>query len=504
MIIYLLKVNLALVLFYTGYHFILQRYTFHTINRFYLVIGLVYSALYPLIDLSKILNSSGQLNEKLGILDWQEPVTYALSQTKNSAGIYWQIALLIFWTGVIFMSIRLLVQLSSLLILHVHSRAYISGDIKFRKITKAVNPFSFWRTIYLNPECHDADELRAILEHEQVHVKQLHTLDVMLAELSTIFYWFNPGVWLIKKAVKANLEFITDQEVIRSGIDSKEYQYILLKTQVLTQNQLPVNNFHFLTLKKRIAMINKKPSSLINLTNYLLLLPAIMLLVLIAGISRAEFTGKGVVEAMIDLPLSPLPHIFNKEAEEDKKTADNAQTDLSTPSGSKSTLHNSVLDTNKNLIGVVTSVRKSPDDIVGKVIIKLDTANRSQPLYVVDGKRMTSSKFNLKPEDIATVNVYKGESAMSQYGATDKNGVIEIRTKSNIAVAHGSTQNQTVSMADIDNKLIILDGKEITKSDLDQLKVSSISTINILNGNAAISLYGEKGINGVIIITTKQ
>ena len=262
-------------------------------------------------------------------------------------------------------------------------------------------------------------------------------------------------------------------------------------------------------------MINKKPSKKINLANYLLLMPAIMSLVLIAGISRAEFTGKGVIKAISDLPLSQLPDIFNKQPEADKKLANNARIELSAPSGLQNTVHNSVLDTIKNMNGVVTDARKNQDDIVVKGYLNSDTTDKAQPLYVVDGKRMTTAKLDLKPEDIATVNVYKGESATTQYGAAGKNGVIEIRTKSasagqstdnsksNVSVAYGPNQNQNVSLADIDNILIILDGKEISQAVLDQVKVSSIGSIDILKGSAAVNKYGEKGKKGVIVITSK-
>lgn len=145
MILYLLKVNLALLLFYAGYRFLLQRYTFHTLNRFYLLTGLIYSAFYPLIDLSKILNQNQQLTQQISSLtpDWQSPVTYAIGQAEDSTGNYWQILLLIFWVGVAFMSLRLLIQLISLLILHFQSCAFTLDNFRFRKVSKAVNPFSF-------------------------------------------------------------------------------------------------------------------------------------------------------------------------------------------------------------------------------------------------------------------------------------------------------------------------------------------------------------------------
>lgn len=498
-ILYLLKVNLALMLFYAGYHFILQRHTFHTINRFYLLISIVYSALYPLINLSDILNRNEDLKETIVMIapDWQGTVI-----AEDNAAYYWHIALIIFWTGVAIMTIRLLIQFASLLILHVQSSAITNGDIKYRKISKAVNPFSFWRTIYLNPDCHEAGELQSILEHEQVHVKQLHTFDVMLAEFSTIFYWFNPGVWLMKKAIKANLEFITDQEVIRSGIDSKEYQYTLLKTHALPQNQMPVNNFHFLTIKKRIAMINKKPSNRIKLSNYFFLLPAIMLLVLIAGISKADFTRKGVVEAITHMPVLPLDRVFteNTEAKQVKVKKESATTDQPDPiEEKKPTLQTLAQDTIKN----------------GKVKIS-GISEQAQPLYIVDGKEMPARWKDMEPSTIATVDVYKGEAAIARYGEKGKNGVIEIRTKlagsgqntesskPTAATGNSSNQNQNVSLKNIDKQLIILDGKEISKSELEQMKVSSIVTINILKGNSAVSQYGVKGENGVIVITTKE
>lgn len=195
---------------------------------FYLLIGLVYSALYPLIDLSAILNSNEKLRDQIILLDWQGPITFALKKAENGAGNYWQIALIIFWSGVIFMSLRLLIQLSSLVILHVQSSVFTIANIKFRKISKAVNPFSFWRTIYLNPECHEASELRSILEHEQVHVKQLHTIDVMLAEFSTIFYWFNPST--LNSPLKKNLFYKQPLQrlprfLTKSGMDLRSLNY---------------------------------------------------------------------------------------------------------------------------------------------------------------------------------------------------------------------------------------------------------------------------------------
>lgn len=532
MILYLLKVNIALVLFYVGYHFILQRYTFHTLNRFYLITGLIYSALYPLIDLSGVLNTNDQLKQKILILtpDWKSSVTGVMNYAEDQAGRYWQIVLMIFWTGVIFMSLRLIIQLISLLRLHLQSSSFRSGEIRFRKISKPVNPFSFWRTIYVNPDCHEAAELRSILEHEQVHVKQLHTFDVLLAELSTIFYWFNPGVWLMKKAIKANLEFITDQEVIRSGMDSKEYQYALLKINVLPQNFLPVNNFHFLTIKRRIAMINKKPTGRINIGGYLLLLPAIMLSVLVVSASK----GVQVVGDAIHI-LPEMTQLKSASGMNDAAAINERQLSaISAITGDSKTLNtpaveslNSVkqisADTNK-----VVVVKSKPKDALSLLVVRKDSIyfGGRKPIYIINGVRSAKGVSHIKPDSIMSVTVVKGSGATTIYGAEGKNGVIEVLTKSSsfsttipktraitaagtvnesTSVGYGNVnQTQKISLSNIDKELIILDGKEASRSEINLLTVSSVESIAIIKGTQAVIKYGEKAREGVVVITTKK
>jgi TonB-dependent SusC/RagA subfamily outer membrane receptor len=328
----------------------------------------------------------------------------------------------------------------------------------------------------------------------------------------------------MKKAIKANLEFITDEEVIKSGIDSKEYQYALLKSQVLPQNQMPVNNYHFLTIKKRIAMINKKPSNRINLSNYLLLLPAIMLLVLLTGISKADLSGKGVVEAFTNLPATPLLQIFTDETATGQSVVNTGATrsDAMTVNDKEqitlvmaAAMDTIIKDSVKTISGFRIRVNEA-DNPLNSVIKNMGKSNLSpELLYVIDGERMPKGISLLNPEDIETINVYKGEGANLRYGEDGKNGVIDIRTKKagsgkpsdsskpRTVVGYAYNQNQNISLSDIENQVIILDGKEISKSDLDQIKVSNIGTINILKGAAAVSKYGEKGEKGVIVITTK-
>ena len=109
-----------------------------------------------------------------------------------------------------------------------------------------------------------------------------------------------------------------------------------------------------------------------------------------------------------------------------------------------------------------------------------------------------------------------GESATTLYGTTAKNSVVEITTKlasaaqslnsaKTIAIARNvRNQNQNISLGDIDKQLIILDGREISKAELEEMKVGNIAIINIHKDSSTENKYGEKGKNGVVIINTKK
>ncbi|MDO8994909.1 MAG: TonB-dependent receptor plug domain-containing protein [Daejeonella sp.] len=506
LIIYLLKVNLSILLFYFGYRLFLKQFTFYSLNRIYLLLGLIYSSLYPLINIADLFKSSPEIKQQISNLspDWQYSATYVNSTSPDPVSIYWQVVILIFWTGVILMLARLIIQLISLLILHRKSESAISGNYSFRIVSKKVNPFSFWKTIYLNPEYHEQKELQSILEHEQVHVRQLHSLDVLFAEICTIFCWFNPGVWLIKDAIQANLEFITDLQVLNSGIDSKEYQYALLKINVLPQNALPVNNFHLLTIKKRIAMMNKRQSNQIKKGIYILLLPAIMCLVLIVSNSKAALNGCQLGSVIANLPQMPKIIGINSEL---------------TAEGIKSS--ESVVIQNKNQLIINSEVSIPADTTKTKTVLvkfsaisdSLNTGHK-KTLYVIDGIA-NSNPATLNPENIAKITVLKGTAGTVQYGASGINGVIEITTKTSgksaLPDAQPSTtislrqvQSEKVSLGGLNNnELILLNGNEVEKSALNDLSVMSIAAIEVFKGEKALNKFGEKGRNGVIVITTK-
>jgi bla regulator protein BlaR1 len=292
--IFLFKVNIALVLFCLGYYLVLRHLTFYTLNRIYLVVAILFSTLYPNINLSDFANRHQQITGPVQniILNWKAPAENFVKPLYQPN--YWQWVELVFWAGVILFAARLILQLFSLYKLYRGSKPGQVNDFPVRLMREDISPFSFWRNIYINPTKLSPADLKSVLEHEQIHVNEWHTLDILLAELSTIFYWFNPGVWLMKKAVRENIEFITDRKILQKGTDTKQYQYSLVSVSLATTPNNIVNHFNMSTIKKRIIMMNSKKSSGYNLTRYVFLVPAVIALLLVFSLSKAEISKKGL------------------------------------------------------------------------------------------------------------------------------------------------------------------------------------------------------------------
>jgi beta-lactamase regulating signal transducer with metallopeptidase domain len=121
-------------------------------------------------------------------------------------------------------------------------------------------PCSFMNNIFINPEKYDWNTYNQILEHEKVHVKEKHSLDILFAEMVLIFQWFNPFAWVYRKEIENNLEFLTDDKVLQSGnleICSYSDEFIesfSRPSAAQSHHQLIINHYS----KKRIAMMNAK------------------------------------------------------------------------------------------------------------------------------------------------------------------------------------------------------------------------------------------------------
>ncbi len=132
--------------------------------------------------------------------------------------------------GVVLFGANFLVQLGVLLY-QSYARPVIQ-DGRFRIVEVSGNraPCSFGNTIFINPEIYDWETYNQILIHEKIHVSGRHTLDILLAEIAVVVQWFNPFVWLYRREVENNLEFLTDADVLlHQEVERSAYQLSLLR-----------------------------------------------------------------------------------------------------------------------------------------------------------------------------------------------------------------------------------------------------------------------------------
>jgi hypothetical protein len=154
------------------------------------------------------------------------------------------------------------------------------GCCRIIETTGDRGPCTFGNTIFINPSLYDPATYQQILVHEKIHVRGGHTLDILLAELAVVFQWFNPFVWLYRREVENNLEFLTDRSVLEhADIERSAYQLSLLRVTAPYMPFSITNNYNHSLLKRRIVMMNIQHSTRRAIWKYVALFPIFILLV---------------------------------------------------------------------------------------------------------------------------------------------------------------------------------------------------------------------------------
>lgn len=281
--LYLLQVNVGLILFYALYKLVCTRDTFFRSRRFILIVSLVLPFILPFIDVREWLESRDRMI-MLTHFDYSAVlpeivVGSEVAETGSRVFVLSEWIGYLYLAGVVVLLVRLVVQAFSLYRLIVRMPEKEINGVRVKCLNDPSGPFSFFGWIFMNPAAVKEDEISEILTHEMAHVKQHHSVDVLLAEMVSICCWMNPFAWLLKREVRFNLEFLADRKVMEAGFATKSYQYHLLGLAYNHKYGLS-NNFNFSHLKQRIIMMNKKKSNAAGHIKYaLFVLPAFALLV---------------------------------------------------------------------------------------------------------------------------------------------------------------------------------------------------------------------------------
>ncbi len=326
---YLLKANIILALLYAFYRLFFYRDTFFKWRRAALLGILAVAVLAPLpwtqmwLSTLPTAHAVGTFTAEVLLPEFivtPEPSRTGLSLTHLAAWIY--------GIGVCLLAVRILIQCLAIGQLGRRCPRTEVNGMTIHALPEGEAPFSFFRQIFVCPTGHTPEELDEILVHEQTHARQVHSLDVLAAELACTLGWFNPFVWLWKREVRQNLEYLADQSVLAGGHDRRTYQYHLLGLAYHKAAATIYNNFNVLPLKKRIRMMNKQKSKSIGQLKYLLFIPvAALLAAACAGNSEPKtaivMDKDGTREVVID--EQTVEQMEEMAAKQDKVAKENAE-----------------------------------------------------------------------------------------------------------------------------------------------------------------------------------
>ena len=295
----LLKSSVSIALLYLIYILFLKRDTFFQTNRFYLVGAMLLSAFVPFIDLSGFMG-----NNTITRVIFLDPVIITpgnMQQSISSNPGFYQILLAIYFTGAGLFALRFAYQLLQLFFLVRKFGVSRQAGMRIVFTDKNYSPFSFFNLVFLNSRDTDSGDTVKILAHEKIHVRQWHSLDLIILEVITIFLWFNPFIWPLRHSIKTLHEYLADEGVIQSGVDANVYSALLFKQSTGIQVNDLTNNFSKSLLKRRFAMMNKKRTLHVARFKLLVALPLAFSILMILSFSQEVFAQ----EKKKDLPPPP-------------------------------------------------------------------------------------------------------------------------------------------------------------------------------------------------------
>jgi len=263
-------------------------------NRFFLLFGVLLALLIPFVDITVPENSQVQGFIELKTI---EVSGNGIQQTGYVSSFLWlRILYVLYFIGVIIFLLRFVHQLYKIFRFRRNAEIYVSGNLKLIYTGKRHSVFSFLNSIFIDVESQCSSNLNIIISHERVHVVQKHSVDLLLFELLAIVQWFNPLVWLYRKTIKQNHEFLADKGSLESGFSVKKYQEVLLQNYSILSFGLANSFNHSLTFK-RLIMMKKNNSNKKSFVKLLLLIPVLIISLYVIGCSPEDKVVKEISES---------------------------------------------------------------------------------------------------------------------------------------------------------------------------------------------------------------
>jgi beta-lactamase regulating signal transducer with metallopeptidase domain len=359
MTVFLIKSTLSMLVFLLFYKLVLEREKMHRINRFLLIFALIFSIMIPFVTFELI---SENPIVTPSISSYVIPEIYIGNQMQTTAPIFTfeNILRSIYTFGFLVFLFRFVRNLI-LLLRRIHEGEKIKKDgFTLVLIQDEMLPHSFWNYVFVNRNEYENNLIDdELFVHEKAHITQKHSLDILFIEALQILFWFNPLIYLYKKAIKLNHEFLADQKVNETFKEVVQYQKLLLQKAV--GNLVPIaSNLNYSITKKRFVMMTKNQSKLMTISkvSFSLLLFGAIFFTFSVEAQEKDFNEE-TLEALYERFYKEYPEYFDPETK--KPLEDKLTLEIKTDSIGKKSLVVQFKDKNSKAIDEQEQVYTKPE-----------------------------------------------------------------------------------------------------------------------------------------------
>ena len=275
MLIFILKFSACLAIFMVFYKVFLETSSIHNFKRFYLLTALILALIIPSLTIVEyiepVTTDTTVINDSLATFDITQDATQE-QPTQYLSVFLWSI----YGLGVLIFLLKFCLNLNGIMSRIKNNPKLKSEHFINVLMSNLTTPHTFFNYIFLDKNKFETAKIpKEVLLHEQTHAKQMHSIDVLILESLQILFWFNPLVYLLKRDVKLNHEFLADRAVLKNGIQPSSYQQLLLAFSSNANEPQLANAINYSSIKKRFTVMKTKTPTLSVWIRSLLLLPVL-------------------------------------------------------------------------------------------------------------------------------------------------------------------------------------------------------------------------------------
>lgn len=298
MILYLFRATLLLLVFSALYHFVLSNKNTFRFNRWYLLLTLIGSFLFPLIPFNMLFETANVF-QNISVAQpvlLNEIVVDLTSKNVNDSFNWTSFFEICFWTGFGLVLLRFLNELRKLWRLYKKAEKVIYDNKIVCIIEQENQIFTFGTIVFVNRTLFkNLKDHNAIWLHEKTHANQLHSIDVLVIELMKILFWFHPLVYLFEQNIKMNHEYLADEAALKQTQNVKTYQYELLDYLENTNTSL-ASSFNFKLTQKRFIMMKNKTNKWTEIVAKAVVVFGIIATITFVACSQDEIINQDIPE----------------------------------------------------------------------------------------------------------------------------------------------------------------------------------------------------------------